>query len=278
MSTLAAEISGFADLLRYWRGFRRLSQLDLAVNADVSQRHVSFLESGRSRPSRDMVLQLAESLELPLRERNRMLGAAGFAPVYAANTLTDAEMAPVKKALDLILAHHEPYPAVVVDAHWKMLQPNAALLRLFRLIGDINQIWANIAPHEPPNVFKLTFHPKGLRPFIRNFDEIAPVMINRTFREAHEHPQLLDLLDEVLNYPGTPSRWKTPDLSTHLPPVINMELSAAGHTISLFSTITTFGTAQDITTDELRVESFFPGDAQSETLLRALADGSLSVA
>ena len=275
MSTLAAEVSGFPDLLRYWRGFRRLSQLDLAVNADVSQRHVSFLESGRSKPSRDMVLQLAESLELPLRERNRMLGAAGFAAVYAANPLSDADMAPVKKALDLILTHHEPFPAVLVDANWKMLQPNSALLRLFSLIGDIGQIWAKIAPQEPPNVFKLTFHPQGLRPYIRNFEEIAPVMINRTFREAHEHPQLLALLEEVLSYPDTPSRWKTPDLSAHLPPVMNMELCAAGHTISLFSTITTFGTAQDITTDELRVESFFPGDSASEALLRALADGSL---
>ncbi len=271
MSTLAADVSGFSELLRYWRGFRRLSQLDLAVNADVSQRHVSFLESGRSSPSREMVLQLAESLELPLRERNRMLNAAGYAPVYAANPLSDREMAPVKQALDLILAHHEPFPAVLVDANWKMLQPNAALLRVFSLIGDIGDIWSGIAPDEPPNVFKLTFHPQGLRPYIRNFNDIAPVMINRTFRDAHEHPQLLELLDEVLAYPDTPSRWRTPDLTSHLPPVINMELCAGDQIIRLFSTITTFGTAQDITTDELRVECFFPGDPETEKLLRALA-------
>lgn len=271
MSTLAAEVSGFAELLRYWRGFRRMSQLDLAVNADVSQRHVSFLESGRASPSREMVVQLAESLELPLRERNHLLGAAGFAPIYAANPLSDSEMAPVKKALDLMLNHHEPFPAVVVDANWKMLQANAALLRLFGLIGDIGEIWSRIAPDEPPNVFKLTFHPQGLRPFIRNFEDIAPVMINRTFREAHEHPALLKLLDEVLAYPGTPSRWRVPDLTRHLPPVINMELCAGDQVMSLFSTITTFGTAQDITADELRVECFFPGDGETEAVLRGLA-------
>ena len=271
MSTIIGGSLVFSELLKHWRGFRRLSQMDLALNADVSQRHVSFLESGRSHPSRDMVIQLAESLQLPLRERNRLLNAAGYAPVYGEQSLSDEQLAPVRQALDLMLQHHEPFPAVVVNAHWELLQTNQAMQRLFGLLGDPVQMWQNACPDQAPNLFKLTFHPLGLRPHISNFDEIAPLMINRTFRETNDHPKLLELLEEVLSYPNTPSRWRTPDLTSHLPPVMSMDLSAGGQTLRLFSTITTFGTAQDVTTDELRVESFFPIDDASTQLLAALS-------
>ncbi len=272
MSAIIGGSLAFSELLKHWRGFRRLSQMDLALNADVSQRHVSFLESGRSKPSREMVVQLAESLQLPLRERNRLLNAAGYAPIYGETSLNDEELAPVRQALDLMLQHHEPYPAVVVNAHWDLLQANAAMLRLLQLVGDPAAMWQKVCPDQVPNIFKLSFHPQGLRPFISNFEEIAPLMINRSFRETHDHPKLLDLLEEVLNYPDIPSRWRTPDFTSHLPPVLTMDLHAGEHALRLFSTITTFGTAQDVTTDELRVESFFPADESSKQLLMALQD------
>lgn len=278
MSRAAAEVRRearppFAQLLRGWRDARKLSQLELALGSRISQRHLSFLESGRARPSREMVLQLAEALEVPLRERNTLLTAAGFAAIYRQSDLGSPAMAAVRDALRLMLEHHEPNPATVVDRDWNLLMRNAAAQRLLGLAGDAEAIWRRVCPDGVHNVLRLTFHPEGLRPYIVNFDAAAPVLLNRTRREAAAcgSASLLKLLDEVLAYPGIPESWRAPDWQAPPPPVLPLELAKDGLRLRLFSTITTFGTPQDITTDELRVESFFPADAATAERLRRMA-------
>ena len=267
----------FGQLLRSTRGARRLSQLQLALEADVSQRHLSFLESGRALPSREMVLQLARALDLPLRERNRLLLSAGFAGIYPARRLDTADMQPVRAALELLLAHHEPYPAIVVDRAWNLFMANAVVSRVFGAIGDLDAMFRHVCGAGPPNVLKLLLHPEGVQPSIRNFEEVAVPLLVRTAREALEHPHVQTVLDEVLHYPTVPARWRSLDLhrNAHASlPVLATEFAAGDQRLRLFSMMTTFGTPLDVTTDELRVESFFPADAASEALLRALARGS----
>src|SRR5262245_37767245 len=165
-----AELPTFGELLRTGRGARRLSQLQLALEADVSQRHLSFLESGRALPSREMVLQLARALDLPLRDRNRLLVSAGFAGIYPTRSLAAADMQSVRLALDLLLAHHEPYPAIVVDRAWNLFMANAAVSTLFGAIGDLDAMFGRVCGDRPANVLALLFHPDGLQPYIRNFE------------------------------------------------------------------------------------------------------------
>jgi len=271
MQTHGSDAPSFGVALRDCRRARKLSQLDLAVDAEVSQRHLSFLESGRAQPSREMVLQLAQTLDLPLRECNRLLQAAGFVGVYAQRALAAADMQPVREALELMLKHHEPFPAVVVDRAWNQFMANDALLRMFSALGDPDTVWRRVCGDGPRNVLKLTLHPEGLQPYIRNLAEIAPLMLARIAREALEHPAVQEVLDEVLRYPGIPSRWRSVDLHAQLPPVMPTEILIGGITLKLFTTLTTFGTPQDVTTDELRVEHFFPADAATDALLRQLA-------
>src|SRR5262245_3906857 len=272
-----AELPTFGELLRTGRGARRLSQLQLALEADVSQRHLSFLESGRALPSREMVLQLARALDLPLRERNRMLIAAGFAGIYPARPLYTADMQPVRAALELLLAHHEPYPAIVIDRAWNLFMANAVVPKVFGAIGDLDEMFQRVCGGGPPNVLKLLFHPDGAQPAIRNFEEVAVPLLVRTAREALEHPHVQAVLDEVLEYPTVPARWRSLDLhrNVHPLPVLPTEFEVGDRRLELFSMMTTFGTPLDVTTDELRVESFFPADSESEALLRALAAISL---
>jgi transcriptional regulator with XRE-family HTH domain len=267
------DVPPFGALLRDVRRSRKLSQLDLAADAEVSQRHLSFLESGRAQPSREMVLQLAQALDLPLRERNRLLMSAGFAGVYPQRQLDAEAMKPVRAALEMILKHHEPLPAVVVDRAWNVFMANAAIPRVFSLLGDLEQAWTRVCGDGPRNILKMTFHAEGLRPFIRNFNEIAAPLLTRTAREALEHPQVQEVLDEILRYPGIPSRWRSIDLHATALPVLPTHFEAGGVSLRMFTTMTTFGTPQDVTTDELRVESFFPADAESALLLRKLGGG-----
>ncbi len=270
MQLSAGDLPAFGLLLRDCRRARKRSQLDLAVEADVSQRHLSFLESGRAQPSREMVLQLAQALDLPLRERNRLLTSAGYAGVYPQRRLDAADMQPVRQALEMLIKHHEPLPAIVVDRAWNLFMANAAVPRLFSLMGNLEEVWRRVCGDGPRNVLKLMFHEQGMRPFIRNFGDIAPSLLARTAREALEHPQVHEVLEEVLRYPGIPARWRSIDLHTPAVPVLPTELYASGVSLKMFSMLTTFGTPQDVTTDELRVESFFPADPQSEMLLRKI--------
>lgn len=268
----------FAQLLKRWRAVRKLSQLELALAAGVSQRHVSFLEVGRAQPSRDMVMQLAKALDLPMREQNSLLGAAGFAPVYGESSLEDPSMARVRQALDMLLRHQDPFPATVADRAWNLLQGNAAMFRLLGLAGDVDAMWARVCPDAPRNVFKLTLHPEGMRPYIANWSDVAAELMLRTRREAEAtgHAGLHALLEEVATYPGVRSEWQVAQWARDPSPVLPVTLAKDGLELRLFTMIATFGTPQDITTDELRVESYFPADAHTEQLLRELARNEIA--
>lgn len=218
-----------------------------------------------------MILQLAQTMDLPLREQNRLLMSAGYAGIYPQRALAEADMQPVRQALEMQLKHHEPFPALVVDRAWNLIMLNDATTRIFSLLGNPDEVWQRVCLNGLRNVLKLTFHEQGMRPFIKNFHEIAPPLLARTAREALEHPQVQDVLDEILEYPDIPARWRSINLNVAVPPVLTMDLAAHGLSLRLFSMIASFGTPQDVTTDELRIESFFPADAQSEVLLRQLS-------
>src|SRR5688500_4587478 len=259
MSTISAPI-GIGDLLRDWRQRRRLSQLDLSNEAAVSARHLSFVETGRSKPSRELVLHLAEHLDVPLRERNSLLMAAGYAPVYRERSLDDAEMDPVRGALDMILAGHEPYPAVIVDRLWNLVTANTAALTLFT---------AGVAPAllEPPvNVVRLGVHPDGLAPRTRNLAEFSEHLLIRLQRQLAVSPdaELQALYDEVVEYPGVSQESPVVIDPTTLLFVPMLFQAPGGEELSLFSTLATFGTALDITLAELSIEAFFPADPATE--------------
>ncbi|MGB1557383.1 MAG: helix-turn-helix domain-containing protein [Oceanococcaceae bacterium] len=261
----------FSSLLRESRAARKLSQLALAEQAEVSQRHISFLESGKAQPSRSMVLQLAHALDLPLRQRNQLLLGAGFAGVYPERQLEAADMQPVREALEILIRHHEPFPAIVVDRAWNQLLHNASVPRVFGLLGDMQQMWERVCGEGPRNVMMLTLHPEGLRPYLQNLDEVAPPLLARTAHEALTHPPTQAVLDTVLAYPGLPRKLRQIDLNRTRIPVVPLRFALGPVQLNLYSMLTTFGTPQDVTTDELRVESFFPADAASEALLRQLA-------
>jgi transcriptional regulator with XRE-family HTH domain len=250
-------VSPVGELLRHWRRARGLSQLGLALEAGTTPRHLSFVESGRSQPSRAMVLRLARVLDVPLRERNRLLLAAGYAPLYRETGLAGDESAQVRAALARMLRRHEPYPAVVMDRHWNVLDANGAASGFFGwLLGDR-------PPGTPANVIRLMFDPAGLRPFVSNWDAAADALIQRVHREAIggvPDPETLALLDEVLSLPGVPPAWRVPDLHAVPVPVVPVEFEKAGLALSYFSTVTTLGTPQDAMLQEIRIESFFPAD------------------
>lgn len=263
--SVASPPRNVGDLLRQWRHQRRLSQLDLAGVAAVSARHLSFVETGRARPSRELVLHLAETLDVPLRDRNVLLMAAGFAPTYPETPLAADEMAPVRDALDKILTSHEPFPAVVVDRHWNLVsinQPAGAVLT-----DGVDP--ALLAPDA--NALRICLHPDGLAPRIVNLAEYSAHLIERLDRlaAASADPELLSLRDELRRYPGvaaghaggsdTASRLFTPLVLRH-----------GDGELTFFSTIATFGTAQDITLAELAIEAFFPADERTHATLRAV--------
>jgi transcriptional regulator with XRE-family HTH domain len=255
-------------LLQHWRRVRRKSQLALALEAGVSARHLGFLEVGRSHPSREMVLRLASTLDVPLRERNALLLAAGFAPVYRESGLDAAGLAHARRALEMILRQQEPYPAVVMDRHWNMLMTNRAAPRFFSRLVDLP------AGGEPANVIRLMFRPDGLRPFVANWEAVAEALIQRVHREAVggvADERTLALLDEVLAYSGVPKRWASLNASAPPPPVVAIEFRKDDLAMDFFSTVTTLGTPQDVTLQEIRIECFFPADERTEAAAQEMA-------
>jgi transcriptional regulator with XRE-family HTH domain len=262
----------FGQMLKTWRGARKVSQLELALHAGTSQRHLSFLESGRARPSREMVLALAESLDVPLRERNALLTAAGFAALYRERSLDGGDMTPVRKALELTLTHHEPYPALVVDRAWNLLMQNEAATTLLGVLGDADALWVTTCGDRPRNMMRAIFHPEGLRRFIVNWDHVGATLLNRLRREATAADSGLDwLIAELVAFPGIPAHWRQADWQRPLSPLLPLVVGHAGLELSLFTMIALFGTPQDITVDELRVETFFPADDATTKFLRQLA-------
>jgi transcriptional regulator with XRE-family HTH domain len=252
----ASALSPVGELLRRWRGVRGLSQLGLALEASTTPRHVSFVESGRSQPSRAMVLRLARVLDVPLRERNQLLLAAGYAPLYGETGLDGEHAAEVRAALARMLAAHEPYPAVVMDRHWDVTGGNSAATRFFTwLLG------ARAA--EPANVIRLMFAPDGLRPHVANWEAAAEALIQRVHREAVGgvvDPVTLALRDDALAQPGVPAAWAQPDPARAPLPVVPITFAKDGLVLSYFSAVTTLGTPQDALLQEIRIESFFPAD------------------
>jgi transcriptional regulator with XRE-family HTH domain len=257
------------DLLREWRQRRRLSQLDLACEADISTKHLSFLETGRSLPSRDMVLHLAEQLEVPLRERNVLLVSAGFAPVFPERALADPALSAIRQAVDLVLAGHEPYPALAIDRHWTMVAANKAV---GRLLGGVEP--SLLRP--PVNVLRLSLHPQGLAPRTANYAEWRAHLLARLRRQVDltADAVLMQLLSDISDYPapaGTRPTRPARD-ADYAGVAVPFQLVTDGGVLAFFSTTTIFGTPVDITLSELALESFFPADAATADRLRRLAE------
>lgn len=259
----------FGEQIRDWRQRRRLSQLELAGDARISTRHLSFIETGRSRPSRGMVLHLAELLDVPLRERNALLQAAGYAPAFPAHALDAQALSAAMAAVELVLNAHGAFPAIAVDRQWNLLRANAAARRLMQGIAP-----ALLAP--PANVLRMTLHPQGLAPSILNLAPLREHLLSRLLRQVRAvgDASLQALHAELLALPA-PQAADWDDLATPDPDVVvPMRLQTPHGVLSVFSTITVFGTPVDVTLSELAVEAFFPADDVSRQLLERLADSA----
>jgi transcriptional regulator with XRE-family HTH domain len=262
-------------LLRSWRQRRRLSQLALACDADISQRHLSFVESGRALPSRDMILHLAEQLDIPLRDRNALLAAAGFAPVFRERPLGDPALQSARSAVDLVLKGHEPYPALAVDRHWMLVAANRAVAPLLTA--------ADPALLQPPvNVLRLSLHPAGLAPRIVNLAEWRAHVLARLRRQvdASADRVLADLLGELRGYPSRQGEHQgehradackaSDGAAGWAGVVVPLKFASESGVLSFVSTTTVFGTPVEITLSELAIESFFPADAATADIMRRL--------
>lgn len=254
----------FGRLLKQWRNSRHKSQLTLATEAGISTRHLSFLETGRAQPSREMVQLLTGMLDVPLGERNALLVSAGYAPLYGHRPLNAPELEPVRRALELMLRQQEPYPALVLDGEWNIVMHNAASKRVFEPFKNGTYT---------PNVMRKVFDPDALRPFIVNWQEIAACMMHSIHRElaATGNAALFELRDELLAYPDVPARWRTPDAVSAVDPLVAMQLRRGDVSMAFFSTITQFATPRDVTLQQLKIECFFPADCATDQIARILA-------
>ena len=260
-------------LLRDWRAVRRLSQLDLALAADVSSRHLSCVETGRAQPSREMVARLAQTLELPLREQNALLAAAGYAPEFRESTITAPEMSTARKAIDLILHKQDPYPAIVMNRHWDLLMANDSTTRIFRWLLD--------GPPSQSNIMKTFFDPAGVRPRVVNWEECAGDLIRHLHNDLAAAPsdsRMRELMRDVLAYPEVPERWAKRQLPAPVPSLSTITYRKADVELTFFWTMTTFGTPHDVMLDELRIECSFPADEATDRFCRELADSAVSQA
>jgi transcriptional regulator with XRE-family HTH domain len=253
--------------LREWRQRRRMSQLDLALEAEISTRHLSFVETGKAQPSREMVLNLCDRLEVPLRERNTLLVAAGYAPVFPQRTLEDPALQQARAAVDLVLKGHEPYPALAIDRHWTMVAANRAVAPL---LAGVQQ--ALLAP--PVNVLRLSLHPEGLAPRIANLAEWRAHLLERLRQqiEITADATLIALREELRGLPAPISR-TPPPADRFAGVVVPLQLVSEGGTLSFLSTTTVFGTPVDVTLSELAIESFFPADAATAQAMQRLVAG-----
>lgn len=261
--TTQAEVG---HLVKDWRERRRLSQLELSIRSGVSTRHLSFVETGRSRPSRDLLLHLSEELDVPLRERNTLLVAAGFAPVYRETPIDAPEMEAVREALDRVLRGHAPYPALVVNRRWELVMANDAVAVLTAAVDPELM--------EPPaNVLRIGLHPKGLAPQVVNFSEYSAHLLSRLRREVDRmaDPDLTALFEELREYPDVSldlAGLEADAVAREV--VLPVTFRTEGGDLSFFSTIATFGTAIDITLADLAIEAFFPADRETSEALRGL--------
>ena len=252
----------FAAALRYWRDKRGYSQLRLSAESRVSQRHISFLESGRAQPSRELILKLGMALDIPLRQRNVMLLAAGFAPAYQERKLSDPELAAVKQALDFMLAQQAPYPALVVDRLWNLVMSNGPAAMMMRWLLDMPE--AQPLPREGVNILKLMLDPQAIRKHLLNWQEVSADLLHWIQREAMSDgpgSEATALLEQLVALPGIRAATQTPNLDTRVLPFLPLKIRKDGVELNLFTAIATMGTPHDVTVHELRIESFFPADA-----------------
>jgi len=263
---MMAVAAPFGSLLREWRQRRRLSQLELACEAEISTRHLSFVETGRSVPSREMVLRLAEQLQIPMRERNVLLVAAGYAPLYSEKTLSDPALDAARKAIDLFLEAHKPYPAFAIDRHWNIVASNRA----------IPEMYSGVAAFllEPPvNGLRLTLHPEGLAPSVENLEEWRAHLLARLKRQIQvtADPTLIQLLDELSGY--SPPSGVSAVRASHQESALGVpfRISTQAGMLAFFSMTTVFGTPVDITLAELALEFFFPADDATPERVRRLS-------
>jgi transcriptional regulator with XRE-family HTH domain len=257
----------FGSLLREWRQRRRVSRLDLACQGEVSTRHLSFLETGRAQPSREMVLHLAEQLDVPLRDRNTLLTAAGYAPIYQERPLGDPELRPALQAVEAIIHGHRPYPALAVDRHWTLISANDALPRLL----------AGVDPtllQPPVNVMRVALHPSGLAPRTINLVEWRGHLLERLRRQAEVSADsvLISLLDEIRGYPAPRGARTIRQTTDYGGMVVPFELATEAGTMTFLSTTTVFGTPVDITLSELALECFYPANEVTAEMLRRWAE------
>lgn len=265
---MTSKVKAFGPRLKWWREHRGLSQLALAGAADASQRHLSFLESGRAAPSREIVLRLCAVLDVPLRQQNALMLAAGFAPVWRESDLSDPELAQVNGALDFILRQQEPYPAFVVDRRWNLLRANSGAVNLVTFL-------LGAAPSGPVNLADALVAPDVLRPFIDNWDDVAMHFLRSVQADALADgtTETGELLKRLTGYPDVPPLSRIAPLETHTP-VLNIHFRKGDAALRLFTTIATLGTPQDITLQEIRIECFFPADEASAALMRQWAKSS----
>lgn len=275
MATLITRIhkpcpNPFGILLKEWRRRRGLSQLRLSYEADMSSRHLSFVETGRSEPSRHLVLKLSEALDIPLRERNVLLEAAGYASMYPAGELGEAEFSAVEGIIDSMLERHEPYSALLLNSRWDILKANRGHFLLWEaMTGEPLQ-----ASADRHNLLMAAFHPDGLRPNIVNWDQVVRATLYRVKRELAANPlneALQTLVAEVMDLPGVRVAWAGDSIPDTSSPVLSLELRVGRRTIRLNSVTTTIGTPLDATAQELRIESFFPADRETDEFIVALA-------
>jgi transcriptional regulator with XRE-family HTH domain len=248
-------------LLRHWRDLRGRSQFDLSLDIGVSQRHISFIESGRSVPGRQTLLDIAQALDVPLRERNTLLLASGYAPIYSEGAWNGSEMQSVTVALERMLRQHEPFPAVVMDRYWNVLMTNEAAPRFFDCFIDM------AARKSPRNMLHLMFDPAGMRPFIANWEDAAKGLFQRVYRESVGRvidEKTRELLAALLAYPDVKTDWKNP-IELSAMPVIPIGFIRDDQVLNYFSMVTTVGTPQTIAAQELRIECMFPADEATET-------------
>jgi transcriptional regulator with XRE-family HTH domain len=253
-------IKRFGPRLRWWRARRGLSQLELAGGAGTTQRHLSFLESGRAAPSREMILRLAAALDLPLRQQNELFVAAGYAPVWRESNLAAPELARVASARDYMLGQQEPYPAFVVDRRWNLLRANAGAGRLVEFLTGPAP--AAAADGEPVNLAVALVSPDGLRPLIVNWQEVALYFLRGVQADAiaDATAETAELLDRLLAFPGVPALSRSLPEEAAAAPVLSIHFRRGDTSLRLFTTIATLGTPQDVTLQEIRIESFFPAD------------------
>lgn len=266
------EISkNFVELVKSWRAQSGVSQLELALRCDVSQKHISFLESARNTPSRSMVMLICDALDIPLRDRNQLMLSAGFAPAYKESDLSEPEMSAVNAAISMMLDQQLPYPAVVVDSFFNIVNANEGAMKLQCFLFDVDN------PEELPafsqNIMRGLFDRSGYGKFISNWDEIVPCLLRRLQSEVYASPnpkQMEDFISELTSYEGVPKDWKRQTLGEWESPIMTVNIAKDGIELSFFSTIATLGTPLDVTLQEIRIENYFPANEETKSFFSKL--------